>query len=126
VNPTRLLASPPYWHTFVNLLVLHLATRAPVALVHCDNAGALTPLETIKWLAASKAGHIVTTALNAREMLHLAFDQNGTVKHSKWAAVLTGLNIMGITGSDIDEELSEFFVKCDVKAMVSLYFTKFD
>jgi acyl-coenzyme A synthetase/AMP-(fatty) acid ligase len=126
VNRTRLLASPAYWHTFTNLLVLHLATRVPVALVHSDNIRGFTPLETMEWLAASESRQIVTSALSAREMLCLAFDLDGTVKDDRWAAVLTSLNTMGITGSDIDEELSEFFVKCNVKAMVSICITRLD
>ncbi|KAG8719119.1 hypothetical protein FRC08_003600 [Ceratobasidium sp. 394] len=114
---TRLLASSPFWHTFNNILVLHLATRVPVALVHKPNLASLMPSEILDWLVASKAGQVVTPALYAREMLGLAFNPDGTIKQEEWAMAMRGLNSLGITGSDVDSVLSELFVKCNVKAM---------
>ncbi|KAG9102532.1 hypothetical protein FRC06_001841 [Ceratobasidium sp. 370] len=114
---TRLLASPPSWHTFSNILVLHLATQAPVAFVHKCNLASLTASEILDWLVASKAGQVVTPALHAREMLHLAFNPDGTTKQEEWATAMRSLDSLGITGSDVDSALSELLVKCNVKAM---------
>lgn len=119
INHTRLLPSSPCWHTFNNILILHLATRIPVAFVHHCDIFSLTPLETLNWLVASKATQVVTPVQHASEMLRLAFNPDGTPKKEEWASTLRGLDSLGTTGSDIDSLLSEFFVKCNVKAMVS-------
>ncbi|QRV82054.1 AMP binding enzyme [Ceratobasidium sp. AG-Ba] len=116
-NRIRLIVSSPSWHTFNNILVLHLATRAPVAFAQKCEIASLTPAEILDWLVVSKAGQIVTPALHAREMLRLAFESDGTPKHEEWARALKGLDSLGITGSDIDSALSDLLVKCNVKAI---------
>ncbi|KAG9122037.1 hypothetical protein FRC07_001755, partial [Ceratobasidium sp. 392] len=116
-NRTRLLVSSPSWHTFNNILILHLATRAPIAFAEKYDPGSLTSSEILDWMVASEAVQIVLPPLYAREMLRLAFNSDGTTKQEKWANAMKGLDSFGTTGADVDSALSELFVKCNVKAM---------
>ncbi|KAF8595949.1 hypothetical protein BDV93DRAFT_528329 [Ceratobasidium sp. AG-I] len=112
-----LMVSPPYWHTFANILVLHLATLVPFALVHTTDTGTMPAAKVLDWLVASGAADTVVFSLQAREMLHLAFNAENTPQRQEWARVITNMEKVGITGSDIDEELSDTFVRNGVTAM---------
>lgn len=116
----RLMVSPPYWHTFANVLALHLATLTPFALVHTSDAGIMPAAEVLDWLVASDAAHIIVFSLQAREMLHVAFESEDNQQSREWARVMRNMEKVGITGSDIDEELSDTFVRNGVTALVSL------
>ncbi|KAG9127067.1 hypothetical protein FRC07_000790 [Ceratobasidium sp. 392] len=113
---TRILIYPLFWMTSMKILLLHLVTQSPLALANKVDISSLSGAEILDWLVASKTDHLFTMAPQAREMLRLAFDEDGKPKSSEWAAALSRLESVAITGTNVDQELSDLFVKCNVKA----------
>ncbi|KAG8718168.1 hypothetical protein FRC09_013064 [Ceratobasidium sp. 395] len=116
LKTTRLLIYPLFWMTSMKILLLHLVSQTPLALVNKADISKLSGAEILDWAVASKTDHLFTMAPQAREMLRLAFDENGSPKDPNWAAALSRLESMAVTGTNVDQELSDLFVKCNIKA----------
>ncbi|KAG8784629.1 hypothetical protein FRC12_018463 [Ceratobasidium sp. 428] len=123
LKTTRLLIYPLFWMTSMKISLLHLVSQTPLALVNKADISKLSGAEILDWVVASKTDHLFTMAPQAREMLRLAFDENGSPKDHKWAAALSRLESMAVTGTNVDQELSDMFVKCNIKATVCLIST---